>query len=125
MVSIRLSLRDRTVSGEVVSSTLTRNFAADLVFLAVHAQKLGVGEGGDVGFRGEHLGGVGRDVDAQIGGQRLGDGGRSSWSWWGSGTPACRRDAGQHRALDGLGRLRQVVADHLVHDGRGAGHGRW
>jgi hypothetical protein len=32
--------------------------AADLVFLAVHPQQLGVGEGRDVGFRGEHLGGV-------------------------------------------------------------------
>ena len=97
--------------------------AFDLVFLAVHAQQFGVREGRDIGFRGEHVGGEVGDRHTQILCKAVGDGlvflrrgGRAEFQRVG-------QDAGQHRALDPRGGLGQIVADHLPHDGGGAGDG--
>jgi hypothetical protein len=81
--------------------------SADLVFLAVHAQQFGIRELRDIRLRGEHLGGVGRDVDAQVLGKRFGDGAVFLRRGGGAELERVRQDAGQHRALHALGRLRR------------------
>jgi hypothetical protein len=124
MVAMRLSFRRQHGLGRGrLQHADAEGLAADLVFLAVHPQKLGVGELRHVRFRGEHLGGVGGDVDAQVLGQHLGHGTVGFGRGGGAEFQRVAEDAGQHRALHRVGHFRRVIAHQVVHDRGGAGDG--